>query len=115
MIDFLCGYSGVVSISSRVDFETVESSQFTAQVWDSGTPRLSNTTTVYITIRNINDNSPIFAQVTSTIPSSYTCYMSQWYVIFVIDCFHYLFHDKNYTVLEKKMDLCLQDVSLYYA
>lgn len=52
-----------MSISSRVDFEEVESSQFTAQVWDSGTPRLGNTTTVYVTIRNINDNSPIFNQV----------------------------------------------------
>nr|XP_022319460.1 cadherin-23-like isoform X1 [Crassostrea virginica] len=65
---FAIGYqTGVVSISSRVDFETVESSQFTAQVWDSGTPRLSNTTTVYITIRNINDNSPIFAQGAYTV------------------------------------------------
>ncbi|XP_062622203.1 cadherin-87A-like [Saccostrea cucullata] len=58
---FAIGYqTGVVSISSRIDFELVESSSFTAQVWDSGTPRLDNTATVYVTINNINDNSPIF-------------------------------------------------------
>nr|XP_034314660.1 cadherin-87A isoform X2 [Crassostrea gigas] len=65
---FAIGYqTGVVSISSRVDFEEVEFSQFTAQVWDSGTPRLGNTTTVYVTIRNINDNSPIFNQGAYTV------------------------------------------------
>ncbi|XP_056018521.1 cadherin-87A-like [Ostrea edulis] len=65
---FAIGYqTGVVSISSRIDFESIESSLFTAQVWDSGTPRLNNTATVYVTIRNINDNSPTFSQGAYTV------------------------------------------------
>ena len=61
---FVCHFpAGVVSINSRIDYESVEFTSFKASVWDSGTPRLNNSATVYVTILNVNDNSPVFTQV----------------------------------------------------
>ncbi|XP_021356989.1 cadherin-23-like isoform X1 [Mizuhopecten yessoensis] len=54
--------TGTVTIARRIDFEVIESAYFTAQVFDTGTPRLSASTTVYFTIVNINDNSPKFLE-----------------------------------------------------
>ncbi|XP_033755014.1 LOW QUALITY PROTEIN: cadherin-23-like [Pecten maximus] len=54
--------TGTVSIARRIDFEVIESTYFTAMVFDTGIPRLSASTTVYFTINNINDNSPKFQQ-----------------------------------------------------
>ncbi|XP_060081087.1 cadherin-87A-like [Ylistrum balloti] len=54
--------TGTVSIARRIDFEVIESTYFTAMVFDTGIPRLSASTTVYFTINNINDNSPKFRQ-----------------------------------------------------
>ncbi|XP_052071538.1 protocadherin Fat 4-like isoform X2 [Mytilus californianus] len=64
---FAIGFqTGVLSVSSRIDFEKIEQTYFTALVYDTGVPRLSASTTVYVTIRNINDNSPIFTQTSYT-------------------------------------------------
>ncbi|XP_071128543.1 cadherin-87A-like isoform X4 [Mytilus edulis] len=64
---FAIGFqTGVLSVSSRIDFEKIEQTYFTALVYDTGVPRLSASTTVYVTVRNINDNSPIFTQTSYT-------------------------------------------------
>lgn len=60
---FAIGFqTGVLSVASRIDFEKIEQTYFRALVYDTGVPRLSATTIVYVTIRNINDNLPIFTQ-----------------------------------------------------
>lgn len=56
-------FTGVLSVASRIDFEKIEQTSFRALVYDTGVPRLSATTVVYVTVRNINDNSPIYTQV----------------------------------------------------
>ena len=53
-----------MSVAKVIDFERIEYTYFVAQAIDDGTPKaLSASTTVWVTIRNINDESPIFAEV----------------------------------------------------
>lgn len=57
---------GVVSISRRIDYDLPSSpseTEFLAMAWDSGIPILSASAMVYVTILNINDNSPVFLEV----------------------------------------------------
>ena len=52
--------TGVVSIQNALDREQLDSYQLEIRVSDSGTPSLSSTLTVDITIEDSNDNSPVF-------------------------------------------------------
>lgn len=52
--------SGVVTVRKRIDYEKVENLQFKALAWDNVEPKMTATATVYVQIKNINDNSPQF-------------------------------------------------------
>ncbi|ESO87059.1 hypothetical protein LOTGIDRAFT_229249 [Lottia gigantea] len=58
----LAQQTGVVSINNRIDYEKIQFTQFTVEATDDGSPSLTGTATVYVTIRNINDNSPKFLE-----------------------------------------------------
>lgn len=52
--------NGVVTVRKRIDYEKVENLQFKALAWDNVEPKMTATATVYVQIKNINDNSPQF-------------------------------------------------------
>ncbi|KAK7507306.1 hypothetical protein BaRGS_00001241 [Batillaria attramentaria] len=52
--------SGVLQVNGRLDYEKIQNVTLVARAFDSGSPQLSNTTTIFIRIININDNNPIF-------------------------------------------------------
>ena len=53
--------TGEITTSTRINFETHPSITFSAIAEDSGSPRLSGTTTVTVQVIDINDNHPEFA------------------------------------------------------
>ena len=55
---------GKISVQSVLDREKEDTFDFTVQVEDKGDPPLSATASVHITVRDVNDNSPIFSQKT---------------------------------------------------
>ncbi|KAI5732544.1 hypothetical protein M8J76_001554, partial [Diaphorina citri] len=54
--------TGEVFIQSRLDYETIQSVNFTLVAYDSGIPQLSTAANVYVQLININDNTPVFSQ-----------------------------------------------------
>lgn len=54
--------TGVITTRTRVDCETYSQPQLLVQATDSGKPPLSSNVTVIITIRDVNDNNPVFDQ-----------------------------------------------------
>ncbi|XP_033149615.1 fat-like cadherin-related tumor suppressor homolog [Drosophila busckii] len=54
--------TGVLSINGTLDYEKTKFYLLTVQAIDGGTPPLSNIAYVNITIEDVNDNSPRFAQ-----------------------------------------------------
>ena len=52
--------TGVVYVSSQLDFETTPSYEFTVRVNDSGLLSRESTSTVFITVIDYNDNNPVF-------------------------------------------------------
>ena len=56
--------TGAISVRSKLDREITNSYDFIVQVKDKGQPSLSATARVDITVRDINDNNPIFSQKT---------------------------------------------------
>ena len=56
--------SGKISVKSPLDRENEAMFDFIVQVEDKGEPPLSATASVHITVRDVNDNSPIFSQKT---------------------------------------------------
>lgn len=59
--------TGIVSVNSRIDYEELQSTEFTITAFDNGTPqRLSATARVFVKIRNINDNTPQFDSTSYT-------------------------------------------------
>ena len=56
--------SGLISVKSPPDREKQPMYQFNVQVEDKGDPPLSATASVQITVRDVNDNSPVFSQKT---------------------------------------------------
>ncbi|CAL4079287.1 unnamed protein product, partial [Meganyctiphanes norvegica] len=54
--------TGLITTRTLVDCETEPVPQITVIATDSGTPQLSSSTTVKVTIRDVNDNEPIFDQ-----------------------------------------------------
>ncbi|XP_036356531.1 cadherin-87A-like isoform X3 [Octopus sinensis] len=51
---------GVVTVNKRIDFEVIEDLSFLAYAWDNVEPKMTATATVLVTIKNINDNNPLF-------------------------------------------------------
>lgn len=54
--------SGLITTKSHIDCETNPVPQLTVIATDSGSPPLSSTATVLVTIHDVNDNEPIFDQ-----------------------------------------------------
>lgn len=59
---FLC-LSGEIINWVALDHEKQAHHQLTVLVTDHGSPRLNTTATVYITVRDLNDNRPVFPGV----------------------------------------------------
>lgn len=77
--------SGLITTKAHIDCETDPIPQLTVIATDSGSPPLSSSATVLVTIHDVNDNEPIF------------------------DRSYY-----NVTVSEDKKDICIQKVSVTY-
>lgn len=54
--------TGLITTRAHVDCETDPVPQLTVVATDGGTPRLSSSATVLVTIHDVNDNEPIFDQ-----------------------------------------------------
>ncbi len=52
--------TGVISTSSSLDYETLQEYKITVQASDAGSPPLTTTTTVIITITGVNEHTPQF-------------------------------------------------------
>lgn len=52
--------SGEIAVASELDRESVESYIFVVEAEDKGTPSLTGTTTLSITVTDVNDNTPTF-------------------------------------------------------
>ena len=55
--------TGLVSVTGKLDYERAKEYFLTIQALDGGTPPLSNHATVNISIMDVNDNKPIFTQL----------------------------------------------------
>ncbi|KAF5278616.1 hypothetical protein FQA39_LY00658 [Lamprigera yunnana] len=53
--------TGIVQLKERIDYEKIKKLNFTIIAYDSGIPQLNTSADVYVTILNINDNSPKFS------------------------------------------------------
>ena len=58
--------TGLVSVAGKLDYERAKEYFLTIQALDGGTPPLSNHATVNISIMDVNDNKPIFTQLSYT-------------------------------------------------
>lgn len=58
--------TGVISIGGEVDFERVQQVVATIVATDGGSPPLSATALVNLTITDVNDNAPVFTLPTYT-------------------------------------------------
>lgn len=56
------GVSGVVTTKTRIDYESLQASNFSVIAFDTGIPQLSAVALVFVNILNINDNDPVFNQ-----------------------------------------------------
>lgn len=54
--------TGIVQIRTQIDYERTKNLNFTIVAFDSGFPQLNTSATVYVKIRNINDNDPVFSK-----------------------------------------------------
>ncbi|KAL8591922.1 hypothetical protein ACOMHN_039975 [Nucella lapillus] len=54
--------TGVLTVNGRLDYEARHNVTLVVRATDSGRPQLSNTTTVFVRIININDNPPVFSK-----------------------------------------------------
>ncbi|CAD6991441.1 unnamed protein product [Ceratitis capitata] len=54
--------TGVISSTTRIDYETLKEVKFVASVSDTGVPSLTSTAEVTVDIINLNDNEPHFSQ-----------------------------------------------------
>ncbi|XP_071055461.1 cadherin-87A [Onthophagus taurus] len=54
--------TGIVQIKKEIDYEKIKSLNFTVIASDTGVPQLNSSATVIVSVKNINDNDPIFSQ-----------------------------------------------------
>ena len=55
--------TGLVSVTGKLDYERAKDYFLTIQALDGGTPPLSNHAPVNISIMDVNDNKPVFTQL----------------------------------------------------
>lgn len=72
LIQYFCPFflpflfsSGEITNGVALDHEQQAHHQLVILVTDHGVPRLNATTTIYISVTDINDNQPIFPQIPS--------------------------------------------------
>ena len=58
----LDSYTGTLSLTKELDFETRTSYQFTVRAFNKVTPNFYQETPVRISVLDVNDNSPLFVQ-----------------------------------------------------
>jgi len=68
--------TGEIKVAGRLDFEDRPMYNLTVVAVDSGVPQLSSTATIMVSLLNINDNDPVFNQVSRG--SCYLHYLRQW-------------------------------------
>jgi len=56
-------HSGLVSVAASIDYERSRAFFLTVQARDGGEPPLTNRATVNITVLDVNDNAPVFGQM----------------------------------------------------
>jgi protocadherin Fat 1/2/3 len=56
-------HSGLVSVAAGIDYERSRAFFLTVQARDGGEPPLTNRATVNITVLDVNDNAPVFGQM----------------------------------------------------
>jgi len=56
-------HSGLVSVAAAIDYERSRAFFITIQARDAGSPPLTNRATVNITVVDVNDNAPVFSQL----------------------------------------------------
>ena len=61
---FFINSLGMITTADSIDYEQNTVYEFTILALDSGSPRLTGTTTVRIAVENLNDNPPAFTQST---------------------------------------------------
>ena len=59
--------SGELLTSTLLDFEQVESYNLSVTARDTGSPRLTSTVSVLISVRDVNDNAPVFSPSQDTV------------------------------------------------
>ncbi|KAG8178249.1 hypothetical protein JTE90_000350 [Oedothorax gibbosus] len=64
--------SGVISVKSRVDYETIQEIKFKVVAYDTGIPQMSASALITAKVLNINDNDPMFDQPSyhATVPEN---------------------------------------------
>lgn len=55
-------FSGIVQIKKEIDYEKIQSLNFTVVAMDTGKPQLNSSAIVLVQVKNINDNDPVFSQ-----------------------------------------------------
>ena len=55
-------FPGIIRLKNRLDRETNEKVEFEVIATDNGSPPMSSTATVSITVTDANDNAPVFTQ-----------------------------------------------------
>ncbi|GIZ01522.1 cadherin-87A [Caerostris extrusa] len=64
--------SGVISVKSRVDYESIQEVVFKVVAYDTGIPQMSASAIITATVLNINDNDPMFNKTSyhATVPEN---------------------------------------------
>lgn len=99
-------HSGLITTRAHIDCETEPVPQLTISARDNGSPSLSSTATVFVTIHDVNDNEPIFDQSFYNVSvvendSKGRCILKVsdvlfFYTLFVLSLFHL---KRNYSLL----------------
>ena len=58
-------YTGLIKCNKELDRETIDRYLIRVEATDSGTPRLSSTATILLTVEDLNDNPPRFSRLYS--------------------------------------------------
>ena len=72
--------TGNLKVSSRIDYEALDIKRLTFDlvVFDAGVPQKSASAFVVANIVNLNDETPLFKQVTVYFPSTQLCFMTKY-------------------------------------
>ena len=77
------GSTGVITVSNGTELKRIESCQLVITVNDGGTPPLWITTTVTVTIEDVNDNSPLFPDSVMTFEISESEYVTNSVIAYI--------------------------------